>query len=67
MNVYKLETDDQKNFLIGKTWDGVSFFAPTLDADGNWVISIEEVNGYNQNDVDWINDLQLITYNPVIN
>ena len=32
-NVYKL-TEEQKDQLIGQTWDGVQFFNPTLDANG---------------------------------
>ena len=44
MEVYKL-TEEQKDALNGATYDGVQYFNPVLDADGNWFISIEEVNG----------------------
>jgi hypothetical protein len=65
-NVYKL-TETQKDTLIGQTWDGVQYFNPTLDADGNWFISVEEVNGCtHQGMVEWIHELPLIPYNPVI-
>jgi len=63
MNVYKLTTE-QKNLLTGQKWDGEQYFNPTLDADGNWFISIEEVNGCNS--IEWIKTLPLIPYNPVI-
>jgi len=43
-NVYKL-TEEQKDQLVGQTWDGVQYFNPTQDADGNWFISVEEVSG----------------------
>ena len=43
-NVYKL-TIEQKDQLVGQTWDGVQYFNPTQDADGNWFVSIEEVQG----------------------
>jgi hypothetical protein len=32
-------TQVQKDSLVGKTYDGVQFFNPTQDADGNWFIS----------------------------
>ncbi|CAB5217764.1 hypothetical protein UFOVP206_16 [uncultured Caudovirales phage] len=35
-------TESQKNILIGQTFDGVQFFNPVQDANGNWVISEEE-------------------------
>ena len=36
-------TVEQKDQLAGQTYDGVQFFNPTQDADGNWFISNEEV------------------------
>jgi hypothetical protein len=66
MNVYKL-TIEQKDQLIGQTWNGTALFNPTLDADGNWFISTEEVNGCtHQGMVEWIHDLPLIPHNPVV-
>ena len=65
MNVYKLTTE-QKNALIGQTYDGVQYFNPTLDADGNWFISIEEVNQCTNQLFQWVKDLPAINYNPVI-
>ena len=61
-------TTEQKDLLIGQTWDGVQYFNPTLDADGNWFISNEEVNGCTHEGVnEWIHELQEIDYNPIIN
>ena len=67
MNVYKL-TIEQKDLLIGQKWDGEQYFNPIQDADNNWFISIEEVNGCtHENGVfEWIHDLPLMPYNPVI-
>ena len=62
-NVYKL-TIEQKDQLIGQTWDGVQYFNPTQDADGNWFISNEEVNGCTT--IGWLSTLPEIDYNPVI-
>jgi len=67
MNVYKL-TIEQKDSLVGQTWNEDAFFNPQLDADGNWFISAEEVNGctHENGEFEWIHELPLIPYNPVI-
>jgi hypothetical protein len=65
MNVYKLTTE-QKESLIGQTYDGVQYFNPVLDADENWFISIEEVNQCTNELFQWVKDLPVIEYNPVI-
>jgi hypothetical protein len=60
-------TLEQKDLLEGTTYDGVQFFNPTLDADGNWFISNEEVaQTTNEEFTSWINDLTEIDYNPVV-
>jgi len=60
-------TLEQKDLLLGSTYDGVQFFNPTLDADGNWFISNEEVaQATNEEFTSWINDLTEIDYNPVV-
>jgi len=72
MEVYKLTTE-QKESLIGQTYDGFQFFNPSLDADGNWFISIEEYNNLTLvkaqelNIIGWWFILPLINYNPTIN
>jgi hypothetical protein len=66
MKVRQLTTD-QKDLLIGQTFDGVQYFNPTLDANGNWFISNEEVNGCIHESVnEWIHTLEEIDYNPII-
>ena len=60
-------TIEQKDLLVGQTYDGVQFFNPTLDANGNWFISNEEVNNCTHVGVnEWIHDLPEIDYNPVV-
>jgi hypothetical protein len=60
-------TEEQKNQLVGQTYDGVQFFNPTLDANGNWFISNEEVNNCTHQGVnEWIHELPEIDYNPVV-
>jgi len=66
MEVYKL-TIEQKDILNGQTYDGLQFFNPSLDADNNWFISIEEINGCTNELFKWVKDLPLINYNPIIN
>lgn len=58
-------TQEQKDQLVGQTYDGVQFFNPTLDADGNWFISNEEFfNCTTGITIGW--NLPEIDYNPVI-
>ena len=61
-------TQEQKDLLVGQTYDGVQFFNPTLDAAGNWFISNEEVNNCIHENVvyEWIHDLPEIDHNPVV-
>jgi len=67
MKVKKITTE-QKDLLIGQTWDGVQYFNPTQDANGNWFISNEEVNGCTHEGVtEWIHELEEIDHNPIIN
>jgi hypothetical protein len=64
-NVYKL-TIEQKDALVGQTYDGEQFINPPQDADGNWYISQEVVNNTTNPELMWVKDLPLIPYNPVI-
>jgi hypothetical protein len=68
MNVYKL-TEEQKDQLNGQKWNNQAYFNPTLDADGNWFISAEEVNGctHENGAFEWIHELPSMEYNPLIN
>ena len=67
MKVIKITTE-QKNILVGQKWNDEAFFNPTLDANGNWFISNEEVNGCTHEGVtEWIHELEEIDHNPIIN
>lgn len=61
-------TAEQKDLLVGQTYDGVQFFNPTLDANGNWFISNEEVNNctHVNGTFEWIHELPEIDHNPVV-
>lgn len=62
MQVYLL-TKEQAEMLIGVEFIPDNYFNPIIDADGNLIISIEEVE---QCSIDWVKALPLITYNPIL-
>ena len=66
MQVVKIPTIEQKDLLIGQTWDGVTFFNPTIDADGQYFVSQEEVNGCDKPEFQWLKSCELIEHNPVV-
>ena len=39
---------EQKDILLGQKSNDEAFFNPTLDADNEWFVSIQEVNGCNK-------------------
>ena len=59
-------TLEQKDLLIGQMWNNQAYFNPTLDANGNWFISNEEVNGCEKPEFAWVKELVEIDYNPVV-
>lgn len=61
MQVYLL-TYEKAQSLIGVQFIPDNYFNPIMDADGNYIISIEEVN---QCSIDWVKALPLIEYNPI--
>ena len=65
MKVRQLTTE-QKDLLIGQMWNNGSYFNPTQDANENWFISNEEVNGCEKLEFAWVKELLEIDYNPVV-
>lgn len=63
IEVYLL-TQEQAASLIGVEFIPSNFFNPIQDANGNWIISQEEVN---QCSIKWVKQLPIIAYNPIIN
>jgi len=59
-------TEEQKDLLNGQMWNNQAYFNPTQDADGNWFISNEEVNGCEKEEFAWVKELTEIDYNPVV-
>jgi uncharacterized protein (UPF0262 family) len=62
IQVYQL-TEEQAQSLIGVDFVEDNYFNPIQDADGNYVISIEEVE---QTSIEWVKSLPLIEYKPII-
>lgn len=63
MTVAKL-TKEQAEQLKGKEVVKGNYFNPILDAENNYIISLEEVE---QCDIKWVKTLPQIEYNPIIN
>ena len=59
-------TETQKDQLVGQTYDGVQFFNPIQDANGNWIISNEEVAQCVSESNSWVSTLPEIDFNPVV-
>jgi hypothetical protein len=60
--IVHLLTEEQAQSLIGVEFIPDNYFNPIQDADGNWIISIEEVQ---QCSIDWVKLLPLIPYKPI--
>lgn len=54
-------TEEQKDQLVGQTYDGVCFYNPIQDLNDNWIISQEEIN---QSDLTWLKELSLVEFQP---
>lgn len=63
----RLLTEEQKNLLVGRSFDGVQLFNPIKDINNNWIISNEEINQCNNSiGIEFIYGLLEIDYNPII-
>jgi hypothetical protein len=62
--IVHLLTEQEAQSLIGVEFIPDNYFNPIQDADGNWIISIEEVQ---QCSIDWVKLLPLINYKPIEN
>ena len=64
-----LLTVEQKDLLVGQLFDEDSYFNPILDGNDpqNWIISIEEIEQNIYYDYNWLQDLEMILFVPVVN
>lgn len=60
ITVYML-TEEQATQLKGVEYTIDMTFNPIQDANGNWIISVEEVS---TSTIDWVKELPSIEYNP---
>jgi len=61
--IVALLTQQQAEQLKGIEVVKDNFFNPIQDKNGNWIISLEEVN---QCSIEWVKNLPLIDFKPVI-
>jgi len=61
-----LLTLEQKDSLVGQQFAPDSFFNPVQDVNENWVISIEEMELCTNDDFEWLKDLPLIDFKPIV-
>jgi hypothetical protein len=57
-----LLTTEQADSLKRVEFVPDNYFNPIQDAEGYWIISVEEVN---QCSIDWVKSLPLIDYKPI--
>ena len=57
-------TIEQKDLLAGKQYAPDSYFNPIQDINDNWVISQEEIDQNTNEEFSWLNNLELIEYQP---
>ena len=60
-----LLTEQQKDESLGQLYSTDSYFNPIQDNNGNWIISIEEIQQNTNKQLNFINNLPLIEYNPI--
>jgi hypothetical protein len=59
-----LLTIEQKDSLVGQWYAPDSYFNPIQDINDNWVISVEEMEQCVNPNFIWVQDLDLISYEP---
>ena len=55
---------DEKEAIEGKRYAKGRYFTPFQDADGNWILHIEQIKKNENIDFWWVKHLPLIDYNP---
>ena len=59
-----LLTFEEKEAIEGKRYAKGRYFTPFQDADGNWVLHLEQINKNQNTDFWWLIHLQKIDYKP---
>lgn len=58
---------EQKDLLIGQSFDIDCHFNPIQDNADNWIISIEEIEQNQNPSFGWLQDLEMILFVPKVN
>jgi hypothetical protein len=58
-----LLTTEQADLIRGVQFAPDSYFNPIQDADGNWIISLEEIQRCS---LEWVKELPLIEFKPIL-
>jgi len=59
-----LLTEEEKEAIEGKRYAKGRYFTPLQDANGNWVLKIEQIKNNKNIDFWWVKHLPLIDYKP---
>ena len=62
----RILTKQQFKLIVGEQFAPDSFFNPVLDADGDMVISEEEVEQCDNPDFKFVKDLPFKEFNPIV-
>lgn len=60
-------TEEQKDIIAGMQYNTGMYFNPIEDMEGNWILSLEEVNACNVTAFVWVKSLPLIEFIPLQN
>ena len=63
MTIVYMLTEEQATQLKGVEYTTDMTFNPIQDANGNWIISVEEVS---TSTIDWVKEVPSIEYNPKV-
>ena len=59
-----LLTAEEKEAIEGQRYANGKYFTPVQDADGNWVLPLEQINKNKNIDFWWVSHLNKIDYKP---
>jgi len=60
-----LLTIQEKDQLVGQLYTDYIYFNPIQDGNGDWIISLQEIDNCTNPNFSWVSDLPLIDYVPI--
>ena len=65
MSLVAIITNEERDLLQGKTYDGIQYWNVQIkDINDNWIIGAEEINDCTMEHCMWVKDLPLTEYLP---